>query len=224
MTVIALARDVHSPGKEIGAAIAAHLGIDYVDRKMLLGLVAGSAGLDVETIERLVTGGASLFDRWMISQHRISRLTVSQIVRLAAKDNQLIEDCGATALLRLVRHVICIGIRPCAARTSDLARKPVYALDPAAAKSLHLKGPMRCDSETITGLCDLVIDPNRESVPQCVEVVARLVQSPRFLPTEEITRHTRADHLERGAHSIPDLARVQCSSWPTNHRTGGRDV
>ena len=57
MTVIALARDVHSPGKEIGAAIAAHLGIDYVDRKMLLGLVAGSAGLDVETIERLVTGG-----------------------------------------------------------------------------------------------------------------------------------------------------------------------
>jgi hypothetical protein len=54
MTVIALALDTHFPGEGIAAAIAARLGVDLVDRTLLLGLVAECARLDLGAVARLI--------------------------------------------------------------------------------------------------------------------------------------------------------------------------
>jgi hypothetical protein len=205
MTVIPLARDTDPAGVEIEAAIAAHCGIEYVDHKMLLELVAGCARQDVRITACLTRDRASLFDRWSISRHRILRFMASQIAQLAAKKIQVMDDGLATVLLRPVHHVICIVIRPSAARLSDLARQPDRATNADAGSTPGVRCAMHGDCESVFGRYDMAMDTDKQSVDRRAKATTRLAQGPGSRPTEKL--------LETFARIMQDAECALSQTW-----------
>ena len=112
MTVIVMARETGPRGDEIAAAIAERLDLELVSRKDLARAVAHGLRLDEAAVQRVVDGSASWLERWTIDRHRLCQRMGEEAVRLAARQNVLIQDCGAAQLLRPVMHVISVLCGP----------------------------------------------------------------------------------------------------------------
>jgi cytidylate kinase len=196
MTVIVMARETGPRGDEIAAAIAERLDLELVSGKDLARAVAHGLRLDEPAVQRVVDGSASWLERWTIDRHRLCQRMGEEALRLAARQNVLIQDCGAACLLRPVTHVISVVVwAPARIRFGSRAGRPRFG---EARKNLMA----RWDAY------DLAINAERLSVSQCVEQVARLARNPQFQPTA-----TSRDLLARLVRDIDRAAPDPTPEW-----------
>jgi cytidylate kinase len=138
-----------------------------------------------------------------ISKARMSRYTSEEILELAVKGNVLIRGWGATYLLRNVPHVVCVRIcAPMADRERVLmqrlgitdratARREIERND--AAHNGTMQRLFGIDW-TDPALYALVLNTARVPIADCVEHIARMVESPAFQETAQ-SRTALSDQL-----------------------------
>lgn len=179
MTVVTITHEVGSPGEEIAAKTAERLGLELVHREQLERNVAERMNMNVDSVHRLLVGGASLLERWTMSDgHRVRCYMMEQLLRLAATGNAVILSCEAATMLRPINHVISVNV--CASthehggwhklRHSDAARRGVRQWQFAGSWQVAMH-------------YDLVLNAQRIPVAECVEQVHRLANCPYFQPT-----------------------------------------
>jgi cytidylate kinase len=96
--------------------------------------IAKHVGLRASEVHRFLEGQPSLLELWKIDSKRLSRYTAQENLELAIKRNILIRGWGATYLLRLVPHVVCVRVcAPMAFRKNVLMERLGIA-DHAAAR------------------------------------------------------------------------------------------
>jgi len=194
MTVILMTEEVGSRGEDIAAGAAASLGLELVTMQQLELLVAERMRTRRERLHRLITGRASLLDRWTTDGRRLPQYTDEELVKLAARDRILIESWRVASPLRAVPHVICVhacaSAPPRAPVTTEQQTSPApapcritdwkdlgFAPLIEAAKRWKQGPGEACQSY------DLVLNTTAMSVTEGVEQVTRLAQSPHHQPT-----------------------------------------
>ena len=103
MTVILMTEDVGSRATDIAAGAASSLGLEHVTMQQLELLVAMRMRTRQERLHRLITGRASLLDRWTVDGRRLPQYTDEELVKLAARDGILIESWRVASPLRAAR-------------------------------------------------------------------------------------------------------------------------
>ena len=194
MPVIAMTREMATLGKDVAAGLADRLGLAIVHHELVEHDIAERAGIDESEVHRFLEGEASLFERWKIDSKRLSRYTAQEILELAVKGNVLIRGWGATYLLRLVPHVVCVRIcAPMPFREQVLMRR-VGIKDNAVARSA-IEGNDAAHNRTMqklfgadwmdASLYAIVLNTARVSPQDCVEHIARLATSEAFRETAQ---------------------------------------
>lgn len=185
MTVILVTQEIGSRGDEVAAGIAACLGFELVQGEGIEQCLAERMQISKCTVHRLLEGNASLVERWMVDPRRLLRCMKAEVVKLAARGNIVVRSWGAAALLRPIRHVICVHVyAPARAQLLPPAAKsgamvPCRRLQRRGAKmSRWLSG----EREALEHY-DLVLNTERIPLDECVEQVRRLAQGPQFQPT-----------------------------------------
>jgi cytidylate kinase len=167
--------------------------------------IASRTGLSEDEVHRHLEGEAFLIERLTLDKRRLSRYTAQEILELAAKDNVLIRGWGATYLLRMIPHVVCVRIcAPMAYRERTLIERlglsgPVAAQREIAHSDAAHNGMMQrlfgVDWQDPT-LYAAVLNTARIPVPECVELIARLTESVAFGDTPQ-SRQVLSDQLVR---------------------------
>ena len=194
MAVIAMTREIGTLGKDVAAGLAKRLGLDVIHHELVEHDIAESSGLPQNEVHRFLEGEASLLERWRTDRRRMRCCTAQEIFELAAKGNVLIRGWGSVYLLRSVPHVL--SVRVCAPMQfrEALLMQRLGLKDRAAARreidrddAAH-NGAMRrmfgidwTDPAHYT----IVLNTARLPVQECVDCIARLVQSPPFAETTE---------------------------------------
>lgn len=194
MTVIAMTREIGARGSEIAAGLAERLGLEIVHHELVEHDIAARTGLSEEEVHRHLEGEAFLVERLTLDRRRLSRYTAQEILELAAKGNVLIRGWGATYLLRMIPHVVCVRIcAPMAYRERTLVERlglsgPVAAQREIAHSDAAHNGLMRrifgVDWQDAT-LYAAVLNTARIPISDCVEHIVRLTESEAFRETSQ---------------------------------------
>lgn len=203
MPVIAMTREMATLGKDVAAGLAERFGLTIVHHEVVEHEIAERAGLRESEVHRFLEGEASLFERWKIDSKRLSHYTAQEILELAVRGNVLIRGWGATYLLRSVPHVICVRIcapmpfreqvlmRRVDIKTNAVARSAIEGNDAAHNRTMQkLFGIDWMDAS----LYAIVLNTARVPVQDCVEHIARLVESAAFQETPQ-SRTALVDEL-----------------------------
>jgi cytidylate kinase len=189
-----MTREMATLGRDVAAGLAERLGLHVVHHEVVAQDIASRAGTRESEVQRFLEGGASLLDRWRVGTTRVSRYTAEQILDLAVKGNVLIRGWGATYLLRNVPHVVCVRIcAPMPDREQVLmqrlgihdratARREIERND--AAHNGTMQRLFGIDW-TDPALYAVVLNTARIEVPECIEHIIRVTQSPKFQETPE---------------------------------------
>ena len=110
MPVTAMSREIGSGGSEVAAGVADELGLKVINSEIVAGSVAGRLGVEESTVQRYLSGSASLLDRWQIDKRKLARYTSEEIVQLAQQGNVLIRGWGAAALFRDIPQIVSVRI------------------------------------------------------------------------------------------------------------------
>ena len=194
MAVIAMTREMATLGKDVSAGLADRLGLTIVHHELVEHDIALRAGMRESEVHRFLEGEASLLQRWKIDRKRLSRYTAHEILEIAVKGNVLIRGWGATFLLRHVPHVICVRI--CAPmpfrervlmqrlgmENEAVARAEIEAND--AAHNSTMQKLFGIDW-TDPWLYAIVLNTACVPVPDCVEHIVRMAESPSFQETPQ---------------------------------------
>ena len=134
MTVIAMTRELGSRGADVAARVANELGLEVVHDELIERHLAERLQIDEETLRRLLSGEASLWERWKIGLRRVSEFTAERVLLLARDGDVVIRGWGAAQLLRDVGHVI--RVRVCAPMPFRIeqAQRRLGLTDEAAAR------------------------------------------------------------------------------------------
>jgi len=89
-----------------------------------------------ERLHRLITGRASLLERWTTDGRGPPQYTDEELVKLAARDGILIESWRVASPLRAVPHVICV--HACASAPPGAPVTTVQQTSPQPARAAHL--------------------------------------------------------------------------------------
>ena len=195
MTVIVMTEDVGSRGPDFAAGAAASLGLELVTMEELELLVARRMRTRQERLHRLITGRASLLQRWTTDWRRLPQYTDEELIKLAARDGILIESWRVAGPLRAAQHVICV--HACASAPPRTPVTAVHQTSPQPARTSHLGvgrilgfAPLRQAAKSwhhgpgeVRQAYDLVLNTAAMSVTECVELVTQIAQSPRHQPT-----------------------------------------
>jgi hypothetical protein len=179
MTVIVMTEDVGSRGEDIAAGAAASLGLELVTMEELELLVAKRMRTRQERLHRLISGRASLLERWTIDGRRLPQYTDKELVKLAARDGILIESWRVASPLRAVPHVICVHACASAAPHAPVTSAPHFGV---GRKALGF-APLIQGPGEVRQAYDLVLNTAAISVTEGVEQVTQIAQSPRHQPT-----------------------------------------
>ena len=234
MTVILMTEDVGSRAADIAAGAASSLGLELVTMQQLELLVAMRMRTRQERLHRLITGRASLLDRWTVDGRRLPQYTDEELVKLAARDGILIESWRVASPLRAVPHVICVHARAFAQAGAPVTTEQQPSPEPAraphlgvdrkalgfaplgeAAKSWH-QGPGE-----VRQAYDLVLNTAAISVTEGVEQVTQIAQSPRHQPTAASQRIV-AGLLQQAQELARGIARFRKPECCTRVGRGGR--
>jgi cytidylate kinase len=209
MTVILMTEGAGARSAEVAAGIAQSLGLELIEQQRVEQLVAERIQIDQSAVRRLIEGNASLLERWRVDGRRLSRYIAEEIVRLAVRGKVLIQCCGAVALLRPIRHVICVHIcDPVRARARVTIKRPPPC-ESIASPEMHCADGLHTGRRKLFGSglenpehYHLVLNTARIPVDECVEQVRRLAESPHFQPNS--ISLAMLDHLlqETGSHSL----------------------
>jgi cytidylate kinase len=194
MAVIAMTREMATLGKDVAAGLAERLGLEVVHHELVKHDITERSGLAESEVHRYLEGEASLLERWRIDRKRMSRYTAQEIFELAAKGNVLIRGWGATYLLRSVPHVLCVRI--CAPmefrenvlmerlkiKDRALARREIERNDAAHNGTMQ---KMFGIDWTDPALYAIVLNTARIPVPDCVDYLIRVLQSPAYRETAQ---------------------------------------
>lgn len=194
MPVIAMTREMATLGKDVAAGLAERFGLTIVHHEVVEHDIAERAGMSESEVHRFLEGEASLLERWRIDSKRLSHYTAQEILELAVKGNVLIRGWGATYLLRSVPHVICVRIcAPMPFREQVLMRR-VDIKKNAVARSA-IEGNDAAHNRTMqklfgidwmdASLYAIVLNTARVPVQDCVEHIARLLESATFQETPQ---------------------------------------
>lgn len=194
MPVIAMTREMATLGKDVAAGLAERFGLTIVHHEVVEHDIAERAGMSESEVHRFLEGEASLLERWRIDSKRLSHYTAQEILELAVKGNVLIRGWGATYLLRSVPHVICVRIcAPMPFREQVLMRR-VDIKNNAVARSA-IEGNDAAHNRTMqklfgidwmdASLYAIVLNTARVPVQDCVEHIARLLESATFQETPQ---------------------------------------
>ncbi len=219
MTVIAMTREMGSLGKDVALGISQDLGLSLVQHE-LVGHVAEKMHVRESSVNRFLEGKASLFERWDINEQELSLYTTEEILDIAANGNVLIRGWGATYVLRRVSHVACI--RVCApeklrARNlmqrigiedESIALREIHKSDAAHARVMsHL---FNADYRNAINY-DLILNTEHLSVPDCIDLIKRLVSKESMRETEA-SRRVMEDmrisaHVRSALRANPETSR-----------------
>ena len=120
MPVIAMTREMGSRGKDVALGVAERLGLEIVHHEIVEQSVARKMRLTEGSVHRFLEGEASLWERWKIDGHRLSRYTTEEILEIALGGNVIIRGWGAAQLLASVPHVV--RVRVCAPMSARVPR------------------------------------------------------------------------------------------------------
>lgn len=194
MAVIAVTREMGTLGKDVAAGLAERLGLEIVHHELVRDDIIQSSGLPEGEAHRFREGEARLLERWRMDRKRISRCTALEIFELAAKGNVLIRGWGSTYLLRSAPHVLCVRIcAPMEFRETVLMQR--LGLTDRAAARREIERNDAAHNGTIQrmfgtdwtdpALFAVVLNTARIPVPDCVDYLVRMAQSPAFAETEQ---------------------------------------
>jgi len=191
MPVIAMTQEMATLGKDVALGVSEALGLQQV-RHEVGDVVAGKMQVKKSLIRRIREGKASKIEKWSADEKTISIFTADEVYDLALKGNVLIRGWGATLLLHSVPHIPCVQV--CAPmdlrvkrlmerlETDDegLARQEIKADD--AARAARMGEMFNVDWGDPT-LYDLTLNTERLPIPDCVDMVVRMVKSAAFAET-----------------------------------------
>jgi len=203
MAVIAMTREMGSLGKDVAAGLADQMGLTVVHHELVEHHLAEKLGVQENAVHRYLEGEASLFERWKIDKHKLSRFTAEEILELAAKGNVIIRGWGATGVLRHVPHVL--RVRLCADMgfrervmmerlalvSATAARREIERSD--AAHAGIVRSYFGVDWQNPL-LYHLVLNTASIPVETCVIILRLLAERREFQETEE-TRSVLSDKL-----------------------------
>jgi cytidylate kinase len=189
MTVIAMTREIGSLGADVAAGVAKELNLKIIYSEIVANQIAERMGVEESAVQRYVDGSASILERWLIDQRKLSRYTSEEILRLAQEGNVLIRGWGAAVLLRDMPQVISVRVcAPMAFRVRMMMQK-IGIKDPNAvrqeidrfdaAHSRVMRGSFNVEREDAL-LYHLVLNTDRLPVDACVEAVCRLARHSSF--------------------------------------------
>ncbi len=196
MAVIAMTREMGSLGKDVALGLSKELGLRLVQHE-LVGHLAEKMHVRESSVNRFLEGKASLFERWGIDEQEFSLYTTEEILDIAAEGNVLIRGWGAPYVLRRVQHVACIRIcasekfrartlmRRIGIKDENIALREIRKSDSAHARVMsHL---FNADYRNALNY-DLVLNPERVSVADCIDVIKHLVSRESFKKTDASAR------------------------------------
>ena len=193
MPVIAMTREMGTPGREVAQRLADELGLKIVLHEVVEHDLADRLHVPESVVHHRFEGGATLLERLQVGGKRLARYTAEEILELAQKGNVLIRGWGACVLLRGIPHVA--RVRVCAPmerrEQSVMERRSLEDINVArqelerndAAHKQALQSAFGVEREDPL-LYDLVLNTERISVETCVKLIRDLVESPEFQETD----------------------------------------
>lgn len=194
MTVIAMTREIGARGSEVAAGLAERLGLEVVHHELVEHDIAERTGLSEDEVHRHLEGGASLIERLTLDKRRLSRYTAQEILELAAKGNVVIRGWGATYLLRMIPHVVCVRIcAPMAYRERTLVERLGLSGPVAAQREItHSDAAHNGVMQRLFGinwqdptLYAIVLNTAHIPISDCVHHIVRLSESLAFRDTPQ---------------------------------------
>lgn len=221
MPVIAMTREMGSLGKDVARGLAKRLGLDLVQHE-LVATVADKMKVKESAVSRYLEGKSTRLERGGISDNRLSLFTAEEILQVAGRGNVLVRGWGATYVLREIPHVL--SVRVCApvdfrarvlmARIGitdfDNALREIENNDAAHARTMRRLFRVNWEDPT---LYDLVLNRQRLSADDCIDVITHTVEQSSFRETEESRRILETKTLEARIYSA--LKRNDATNRPS---------
>jgi cytidylate kinase len=193
MPVIAMTREMGTPGREVAQRLADELGLKVVLHEVVEHDLAERLHVPESAVHHRLEGGATLLERLQVGSKRLARYTAEEILEFAQKGNVLIRGWGACTLLRGVPHVARIRVcAPMEQREQSVMER--RSLKDVAEARRELERNDAAHKSAVQGafgvargdplLYDLVLNTERLSVETCVRMVRDLVERPEFQETE----------------------------------------
>lgn len=210
MTVIAMTREMGSSGKDIAIGLAERLAMPLVHHNLVEQDVSELLHTELSDVHRHLEGKTSLLDRWKLPGKNLSNMTTCEVLALAEQDNVIVRGWGSTYLLRSVAHVLRVRVcAPLHIRVATLMerlnsddenfiRQEILTND--VAHERLLKRMVRADWQDPL-LYDLVINTERVSIEEAVELIEHTMQMSTFRATDESIAHLKLLRIEAQLHA-----------------------
>jgi cytidylate kinase len=192
MPVVALTQEMGSLSKDVAKALARDLGLTTM-RHEVVDHVASKMLVSRSLIKRLREGKAGAIERFTADREGMAIYSAEEVLEIAARGNVVLRGWGATYLLRVVPHVVCVRVtRSFAKRVewllahldtddAEFAADEIRRSDQAHAARMHAQFGVTWGDPL---LYDLVLNTERISVESCVQQIRSLMERPEFSETE----------------------------------------
>lgn len=205
MPLVAMTREMGSLGKDVAAQLSERLGKQLVHHE-IIGLLADKMRLRKSHVVRFLEGKAGVWERMTTDETSLAIYTADETLRLVENGSvAVILGWGAAHLLRPVKHVVCVRVcAPFQTRVERMMQR--LNTDDRA----FVESEIRLSEEAHGAITrrhfgidwqqpehyDLVLNTERLPIEQCVDEIARLLDSPLFQETPESTRALSALALQ----------------------------
>ena len=194
MTVIAMTREMGTLGKDVALELSVEMNLALIHHQLVEQDIAKRLSVEVGDVHRFLEGSPSLLTRWKIDEHRLSRYTTEEILKLAQKGNVIIRGWGAAYLLKDIPHIMRVRIcAPLKYRTKCMMDR--LGLADAAVARREIERNDAAHTRTMRQFFDadwenplhyhLTLNTGSLPVSACVEQIRLLAANPMFKATEE---------------------------------------
>jgi cytidylate kinase len=200
MPLIAMNREIGSLGKDVALGLEQALGMK-IRHHEIIDHLANRARLRKSHVISFLEGKQGLIERLTTDQVSLRILTADEILSMAASGEPVIlRGWGATSLLKDVPHAVRVCVS--ASRrtrvnrmmerldTTDTSQVERIVDQNDAAAHAVMRRHFHIDMRDINEY-DVGFNTDRVSVDQCVDDIAKLVQSDSFAETDESRRRLR---------------------------------
>jgi cytidylate kinase len=227
MPLVAMTREMGSLGRDVAARIAANRGRRVVYHE-IIDQLACKMRLRKSHVARLLEGRAGIWEKLRADRTSLSIFTADETYRLLLDERTgVIRGWGAVHLLAGIPHVIRVRIcAPLELRIERMMERLGTADREAVEREIELSEEAHAaitrrhfgvnwrDPEHY----DVVLSTARLTVEECVGEIERVMELPRFQPTEGSMRlvHNRAlewsvrAHLRRDSRTANSRVRLEC--------------
>ena len=197
MPLVAMTREMGSLGRDVAAQLSERLGKRLVHHE-IIGILADKMRLRKSHVVRFLEGRAGVWERMTTDETSLAIYTADETLRLVESESvAVLLGWGAAHLLRPVKHVVCVRVcAPFETRVERMMQR--LNTDDRA----FVESEIRLSEEAHSAITrrhfgvdwqqpehyDLVLNTERLPTEQCVDEIARLLDSPLFQETPESKR------------------------------------